>query len=211
MIRDLAFIQDGKVRRSVDYRNLGSEALGNVYESLVELHPVLNPDSREFILHDASGNECKTTGSDYTPSSLINSLLATAIDPVLDEASRSTDAESAILDLKICDPANGSGHFLIAASHRIARRLASVRTDEEEPSVESTRAALQEGCHRSLHLWRLHQTDGGRALQGQPLEPGKLLSFLDHRFQTGNSLLGATPGLMTDGIPDDAFKPIERG
>ena len=40
-------------------------------------------------------------------------------------------------------------------------------------------------------------------------EPGKPLSFLDHHIQCGNSLLGATPRVLADGLPDDAFKPIE--
>jgi hypothetical protein len=43
----------------------------------------------------------------------------------------------------------------------------------------------------------------------EALEPGKPLSFLDHRILCGNSLLGTTPRLMANGIPDDAFQPIE--
>jgi hypothetical protein len=43
----------------------------------------------------------------------------------------------------------------------------------------------------------------------EALEPGKPLSFLDHHIRVGNSLLGATPELIAQGIPDDAFKPIE--
>ena len=43
----------------------------------------------------------------------------------------------------------------------------------------------------------------------EAIEPGKALSFLDHHIKTGNSLLGATPRLLADGISDDAFKPIE--
>ena len=43
----------------------------------------------------------------------------------------------------------------------------------------------------------------------EALEPGKPLSFLDHHIQVGNSLLGTTPRLMAEGIPNDAFKPIE--
>ena len=41
------------------------------------------------------------------------------------------------------------------------------------------------------------------------MEPGKPLSFLEHRIQCGNSLLGATPALLSQGIPDEAFTPIE--
>ena len=40
-------------------------------------------------------------------------------------------------------------------------------------------------------------------------DPGKPLSFLDHHIQVGNSLLGTTPRLMAEGIPNDAFKAIE--
>ncbi len=43
----------------------------------------------------------------------------------------------------------------------------------------------------------------------EALEPGKPLSFLEHRVQSGNSLLGAAPALLAQGIPDEAFTPIE--
>jgi hypothetical protein len=43
----------------------------------------------------------------------------------------------------------------------------------------------------------------------ESIEPGKPLSFLDHHIQCGNSLLGATPSLLANGIPDEAFTPIE--
>ena len=127
-IRSLALTDDRHSRRVVDYKNLGAEELGSVYESLLELHPVLHIEAAKFELATASGHERKTTGSYYTPTSLINWLLDSALDPVLDEAERQPDPETAILSLKVCDPACGSGHFLIAAAHRIARRLASIRT-----------------------------------------------------------------------------------
>src|SRR5690606_20038273 len=69
------------VARGVDYRNLGAEELGSIYESLLELHPVL--DGRSYRLSTAAGNERKTTGSYYTPSPLIRVLLDSALDPVL--------------------------------------------------------------------------------------------------------------------------------
>ena len=43
----------------------------------------------------------------------------------------------------------------------------------------------------------------------EAMEPGKPLSFLDHHIKCGNSLFGATPKLISDGIPDEAFTPIE--
>ena len=89
-IRALSQTYDDKIKafRNVDYRNLGPEELGSVYESLLELHPEINSTARTFALSTAGGNERKTTGSYYTPSSLINALLDSALDPVLDEAAK---------------------------------------------------------------------------------------------------------------------------
>jgi hypothetical protein len=43
----------------------------------------------------------------------------------------------------------------------------------------------------------------------EAMEPGKPLTFLDHRIQLGNSLIGATPAMLHRGIPDSAFDPID--
>ncbi len=117
-VRALAYVEQDHVLRSVDYRNLGSEELGSVYESLLELHPVITIEARTFSLSVAGGNERKTSGSYYTPDSLVQCLLDSALEPVVAEKIRgkkADEAEKAILNLKVCDPACGSGHFLIAA------------------------------------------------------------------------------------------------
>lgn len=211
-VRALSVVNDGKARRSVDYRNLGAEELGSVYESLLELQPRFDPDAVSFTLESAGGNERKTTGSYYTPTSLITCLLDSALDPVLAEAAAKPNPEGAILALKVCDPACGSGHFLIAAAHRIAKKLASVRTHEEEPAPDAVRHALRDVIGRCVYgvdinpmAVELCQV----ALWMEALEPGKPLSFLDHHIQCGNSLLGTTPALLADGIPDEAFELIE--
>ena len=43
----------------------------------------------------------------------------------------------------------------------------------------------------------------------EAIDPGRPLSFLDHHIQCGNSLLGTTPALLTSGVPNEAYKPIE--
>ena len=91
-VRSLAFTVEGSTRRAVDYRNLGPEELGSVYESLLELHPLLNTDAGTFELTSAAGNERKTTGSYYTPTSLIQVLLDSALDPVIEQADARTPA-----------------------------------------------------------------------------------------------------------------------
>jgi hypothetical protein len=211
-VRALAVTVSNGVRRPVDYKNLGAEELGSVYESLLELHPRVNLDAATFELNVASGHERKTTGSYYTPTSLIDCLLDSALDPVLEEAARKPEPERAVLALKIVDPACGSGHFLIAAAHRIAKRLASERTGDEEPSPEFTRTALRDvigHCIYGVDINPMAVELCKVNLWMEALEPGRPLSFLEHHIQCGNALLGATPTLLTDGIPDGAFTPIE--
>jgi hypothetical protein len=223
-IRALAYITDGYTRRAVDYKNLGAEELGSVYESLLELHPELNLTAGTFELNIASGHERKTTGSYYTPTSLIKVLLDSALDPTLRNATSKSqeernatfmsreDAEKAIIQLKICDPACGSGHFLIAAAHRLARKLAAIRTGDEEPAPEALRPALRDVIGHCIYGVDLNEMAVELCkvnLWMEALEPGKPLSFLDHRIQCGNSLLGATPALLAKGIPDETFMPIE--
>ena len=211
-VRALSLVEYDGTRRPVDYKNLGAEELGSVYESLLELHPVLDTSAGTFALEAVSGNERKTTGSYYTPDSLVNSLLDTALDPVLDEATREPDPEAAILDLKVCDPACGSGHFLIAAAHRIAKRLAAVRTGDGEPSPEATRKSLRDVIGRCVYGVDVNPMAVELckvSLWMEALVPGLPLSFLDHHIKVGNSLLGTTEDLISSGIPNDAFKPIE--
>ena len=217
-LRRLAFIRQGRVLRPVDYRNLGAEELGGVYESLLGLTPQLGGDGARFTFAEFAGNARKTSGSYYTPDALVQCLLDTALDPVVEAAVRGkagAEAERAILDLKVCDPAVGSGHFLVGAAHRLARHLARVRAHsagDSEPSPLLHQHALRDVIGRCLYgvdrnpmaaeLCRV-------SLWLEALEPGKPLSFLDHHIRVGNSLLGATTERIEAGLPDEAFKPIQ--
>ncbi len=218
---DLAWMETDHVMRPVDYRNLGSEELGSVFEALLELHPVLDLDAKQFKLQTAAGNERKSTGSYYTPDSLIQCLLDSALDPVLDKAEKSHNPVAALEGIKVCDPACGSGHFLVAAAHRIAKRLAAARTmventahpeDEREPSPENIRDALRHVISDGLYGVDINDMAVELckvALWMEAQDPRRPLSFLDHHIVHGNSLLGATPKLLDAGIPDTAFEPLE--
>ena len=203
-IRQLCYTEESGRHRPVNWRNMGAQELGSVYESLLEMHPRINRESDRgaFVLDTAAGHERRTTGSYYTPTPLVESLLDTALDPVLDEAAAKPDPARAILDLTVCDPAVGSGHFLLAAARRMAKRLAAVRSGDDEPSPRDVRAALRDVVGRCLYgvdrnpmavelckfsLWL------------EAIEPGKPLSFLDAHIQLGNALLGTTPALMNRG------------
>lgn len=214
-IRALAYVEQDGILRSVDYRNLGSEELGSVYESLLELHPDIEIDAQRFSLATAAGNQRKTSGSYYTPDSLVQCLLDSALDPVVEDrikGKKGPDAEAAILHLTVCDPACGSGHFLIAAAHRLARHVARIRTGESEPSPDDHQTALRDVISRCIYGVDLNPMAVELckvSLWMEAIEPGKPLSFLDHHVKCGNSLLGVTPRLLREGIPEDAFKAIE--
>lgn len=238
-VRSLCYTQKNNIFQSINYRNLGSEELGSVYESLLEMHPEINLDAGYFKLNLVTGSERKTTGSYYTPSSLVNCLLDSALEPVIADAvsgkavsgrvvssklkSDSSEAnpyspltthhspEQALLALKICDPACGSGHFLISAAHRIAKRLAAIRAGEDEPAPSVIHHALRDVISRCIYGVDLNPMAVELckiSLWMEALEPGKPLTFLDHHIQCGNSLLGCTPALLKKGIPDAAFTPL---
>ncbi|MGV9567134.1 Eco57I restriction-modification methylase domain-containing protein [Streptomyces sp. NPDC003480] len=227
-VRALSIVRDpgAKRNRTVDYQHLGAEELGSVYESLLELDPQHDPADRTFELVEIPGNARKTTGSYYTPTSLIDCLLDSALDPVIDDAVKRGDSRATVageldpreaiadelLSLTVCDPACGSGHFLVAAARRIAKRLAAVRDQNPEPTVAAIRSALREvvaHCIYGVDLNPLAIELAKVALWLEGLEPGKPLGFLDAHLKCGNALLGTTPKLLAGGIPDDAFKPIE--
>ena len=109
----------------VDYQNMGTEEFGSIYESLLELVPVIDLASMSFSFvgidsetGSKAGNARKTTGSYYTPDSLVQELVKSALVPLIKE--KEVSGPDAILSLKIIDPACGSGHFLLAAARRIA-------------------------------------------------------------------------------------------
>ena len=232
-VRSLSRFYDTATKRYrlVDYLHLGSEELGSIYESLLELVPKWGGD-RQFLFREtdeeeqkAGGNERKKTGSYYTPTSLIDCLLDSSLNPVLDDATKraeitataaGTDTSEAIaealLSVTVCDPACGSGHFLVAAARRIAKRVASVREQNPEPSAEALRHALRDVVARCVYGVDLNPMAVELAkvsLWMEAVEPGKPLSFLDAHIKQGNALIGATPKLIDGGIPAGAFKPIE--
>ena len=211
------FRPDGQPMTRVNWRDMQTEELGSVYESLLELIPVVHMETRNFAfaVGDAAnrGNERKTTGSYYTPDSLVQLLLTTTLDPVLDaaESRNPSDPAAEILKLSIIDPACGSGHFLLAAARRAAARIARHRS-AGAPSQESFQHALREvvsnsifGADRNPMAVELCKV----ALWIEALEPGKPLSFLDARIRCGDSLIGVFDyGMLRGGLPDEAFDPL---
>ena len=204
----------------VDYRNMGSEELGSVYESLLELVPDIDLPARQFgfigISNEGStaGNARKLTGSYYTPDALVQELIRSALDPVIAQrlASQPTNPVEALLAMRVIDPACGSGHFLLAAARRLAEQLAQLRAPDGAVQPQDYRHALREviarcifGVDRNPMAIELART----ALWLEGFEEGRPLSFLDHHLQVGDALFGLTDlKALEHGIPKEAFKPL---
>lgn len=212
----LSWLADKAGMVPVNWRAMETEELGSVYESLLELQPQLGDDGKTLVFAseaaEQKGNQRKTTGSYYTPDSLVQALLDTALDPVLDKTeAEADDPAKALLKLSVIDPACGSGHFLLAAARRIATRLARIRA-EGTPSLADFRHALRDvarccihGVDRNPMAVELTKV----ALWIETVDPGLPLGFFDAQIRCGDALLGVFDlKVLEDGIPDAAYKPL---
>lgn len=202
-------IEDGR-RVRINWRDMATEELGSVYEGLLELVPVREDGGRTFGFAggaEARGNARKVSGSYYTPDSLVQCLLDSALDPVLDRAEAEGGAD-AILELNVIDPACGSGHFLLGAARRMATRVAQLR-NPDAPDYNAAMRDVVRGCIHGVDRNPMAIELAKVALWIESVEPGKPLGFLDANIQCGDSLLGVFDlQALEEGIPDDAYKPL---
>ena len=95
-IRALCFFKSGAVLARINYRDMDTEELGSVYESLLELQPVIQVEANPWhfgfvgddVTGDTRGSARKLTGSYYTPDSLVQELIQSALEPKIAEALR---------------------------------------------------------------------------------------------------------------------------
>ena len=187
---------------------------------------------------DPRGSERKTTGSYYTHPSLVNELIKSALLPVAQDrlaaaglpvieedaigeatAGLLTDyaglsdeqraaGETALLAIKVCDPAVGSGHFLVKANNALGAELARLRTGDEYPAEAGMQAAKRDVLARCIYAVDVNPMAVELckvSLWINASVADRPLSFLDHHIKCGDSLIGATPELMAEGIPYQAF------
>lgn len=219
----LSWIRNGSALARINWRDMQTEELGSVYESLLELVPRL-AESHTLLDYaggaETRGNQRKTTGSYYTPDSLVQALLDSALDPVIADRRRGIGTPNGevgaegILTMTVCDPACGSGHFLLAAARRMADAVARTRAEAEGETFDPAafRHALREvvarcifGVDRNDFAVELARV----ALWIESVEPGRPLGFLDANIRHGDALLGLSDlSVLANGIPDTAYKAL---
>lgn len=229
-IRLLTTTEQKGVRQRISFLDLDVEEMGAVYESLLDYKPrivqkAINVNGcfyreGQFALLPQSV-ERKSTGSYYTHKSLVSLLVQSALAPVLENRLKVIEGRykskgkkrqqakmDALLNLNVCDPACGSGAFLLAAMDFLGLELARINTGFVNPSEQKIRIARREVLQRCIYgvdknplaveltkmsLW-LHAF-----VRDLPL------NFLNHHIKVGDSLVGATESSIESGIPPKAF------
>jgi hypothetical protein len=187
----------------IAYRDLGVEQLGAVYETLLDYRPVVHRPQRprgplRVELRAGSGVR-KSTGTFYTPQAIAECVVRRTLGPLV------RDAEpERILELKVLDPAMGSGAFLVAACRYLASAYETALVqagrchpcDLDERERISIRRIVAERCLYGVDLNPMAVQLARLSLWLTTLAADRPLSFLDHHLLTGNSLIGAWLALL---------------
>jgi hypothetical protein len=147
--------KDGR-RVRINFRDLSVQQLGAIYERLLEYEPIGSPKAPDGIQVRLNPFARKGSGSYYTPDELVSLIIARTVGPLVDERMgafnelaaklandrRSTDARldelrkidpaERILDLKVVDPAMGSGHFLVSLVDYLADMVTAAMGEARE-------------------------------------------------------------------------------
>ena len=212
----LAWLRERSGLVRVNWRDMGPDELGYVYEGLLELVPQITGDGRSFSFagaDESQGHARKTTGSYYTPDELVQVLLTSALDPVVERTvdAHPEDAVDALLELAVVDPACGSGHFLLAAARRLADRIARIRAGGT-PTPDDYQHALRDVVRRCIYGVDMNPLAVEICKVGlwmESIDPGLPLTFLESHIRCGNSLIGTSRALMGDEVPDVAWAVLK--
>lgn len=230
-------------RRRINYRELGVEQLGSIYEGLLAFEPQIADTPKIFVqvgtgqqtrqqivstddippaavvieeyptgsfyLFEATGQR-KGSGSYYTPRQLAHFVVGEALRPLVQDA-----APEQILNLRVCDPAMGSGAFLVPAVHFLTEAYgeALARTGENiDHKLDDTERAryrrlIVERCIYGVDFNPMAVELAKVSLWLTTASAGKPLSFLDAHLRCGNSIIGADLATW-EGVPEPA---IDKG
>jgi hypothetical protein len=143
---------------------------------------------------------------------LVQPLIRHSLDYIIEDKLKEKNPEEALISIKVCDVACGSGHFLLNAARRIGAALASIRTGEEQPSPEPLRIAIRDiirNCIYGVDKNPLAVELCKVALWLEAHNPGEPLNFLDHRIKCGDAIVGlASAEELQNGISNQAFKTL---
>lgn len=209
------FVDEKGLTVKINYSSLDVEEFGSVYEGILEKRPVIiqGSDTTPWAFDYIGGLDRQSTSSYYTRPDLVQSLIRTTLEPVIKEkiSKLATPEEKvkALLNMKVCDAASGSGHIVLAMARTIAWYVCSIRTGEDNPASMDYRRALHEVIQRCVYAVDFNPDAVELCKVVLWIEgycAGKPLSFLDHHIRCGNSVVGVTDlDMLLKGVPDKAF------
>lgn len=208
---DSYYDDERRVTVRVNYAALNVEEFGSIYEGLLAFDPCITKSvdgSYDFTY--VEGTDRDDSSSHYTPEELVEPLIKSALEPLIQKKLQEEDKEKALLSIRVCDDACGSGHILLNAARRIALELARVRTNSDNPDPKTYRLAEKDVIRsciygidknpQAVHLCKV-------ALWLESHNPGTSLGFLDNHIKCGDSLVGvARVEELFDLIPSAMFK-----
>ena len=144
-------------------------------------------------------DERRKTGSHYTPRSLTEPIVTKALEPILAQLGEHPTPDD-ILNLKICDPAMGSGAFLVEACRQLADQLVAAwafhgykpRIPEDEDEVLYARRLIAQRCLYGVDRNPMAVDLAKLSLWLATLAKDHPFTFLDHALRAGDSLVGLT-------------------
>jgi hypothetical protein len=189
---------------------------GVIYESLLALAPSAHdtPDRKgDAVLPERGGRiSRKSTGTYYTPGPILERMAEEAFAPLLTREEPLAKA-CAILDLKVLDPAMGSGHFLVTAVDHLARAFREALPEEE--SITVCRRKIAAHCIFGVDLDPLALDIARQSLDLFTFCPESSFLNLDHRLKKGDALFGVRADRMesdfTRARADEAAQVLYAG
>lgn len=214
------FEDERQQKVKINYSSLDVEEFGSVYEGILEMRPFVLPGvaASDWQFGFVGGLDRQSTSSYYTRPDLVQNLIKTTLEPVIKEkiAAQTTTEEKvkALLNMKVCDAASGSGHIVLAMARTIAWYIYTLRTGEDNPASLDYRQALREVISRCVYAVD-YNPDAVElckvVLWIEGYCAGKPLSFLDHHIRCGNSVLGVSDlQMLIDGVPDKALTADDK-
>ena len=214
------FEDERQQKVKINYSSLDVEEFGSVYEGILEMRPFIQPGvaASDWQFGFVGGLDRQSTSSYYTRPDLVQNLIKTTLEPVIKEkiAAQTTTEEKvkALLNMKVCDAASGSGHIVLAMARTIAWYICTLRTGEDNPASLDYRQALREVISRCVYAVD-YNPDAVElckvVLWIEGYCAGKPLSFLDHHIRCGNSVLGVSDlQMLIDGVPDKALTAEDK-
>ena len=221
------WLQDRTDRKLTDRLRRAARDAGTIEALHAALDPVIDRNATPDLVPRGAmvlqpSEERRRSGSHYTPRELTEPIVRTALAPILDRLRNEGDGPlrpEQVLDLKVCDPAMGSGAFLVEACRQLGDALVAAwqahdampEIPPDENEIIFARRQVAQRClygvdrnPKAVDLAKL-------SLWLVTLAKDHPLTFLDHALRPGDALVGLSRRQLDAFHWKDDAKPFQAG